>query len=70
MSRIYIVGTPDGDVRLVRAKTKQQALTHIFTHNITIKVANQDELVEALEEGVEVENYKHPDQLDLDLPAV
>jgi hypothetical protein len=68
MSRIYIVGTPDGDIRLIRAKTKNQAMSHFLTNNITIKVASQDELLDAVKDGCEVENYKHADQIELDLP--
>ena len=68
MSRIYIVGTVDGDTRLIRAKTKNQAMAHFLTNNITIKVASQDDLIDAMKGGCEVENYKHADQIELDLP--
>jgi hypothetical protein len=68
MSRIYIVGTPDGDIRLIRAKTKSQAMMHFLTNNITIKVASQDELIDAVRDGFEVETYKHLNQIELDLP--
>jgi hypothetical protein len=66
--RIYIVGTLDGDIRLIRAKTKNQAMSHFLTNNITIKVASQDELIDAVKDGCEVETYKHADQIELDLP--
>ena len=65
-SRIYIVGTPNG-TRLVRASVRQQALTHAATSMFTVRVASQDDLVNALSEGVKIENYKAPDQSDLDL---
>ena len=67
MSRIYIVGTLDGDVRLIRAKTKSQAMSHFLVNNITIKVASQDELIDAVKDGCEVENYRHADQVELEL---
>ena len=65
--RIYIVGMLDGDIRLIRAKTKSQAMSHFLASNITIKVASQDELIDAVQSGCDVENYQHPDQIKLDL---
>lgn len=65
--RIYIVGTPSGEIRLVRASLRQQALTHVANSVFTVRVASQDDLVKALTEGVAVENYKSPDQGELDL---
>ena len=67
MTKIYIVGTLDGDIRLIRAKTKNQALSHFSKKNITIKVASQDELLDAVKNGCEVENCKHADQIELKL---
>jgi len=64
--RIYIVGMNDG-VRLVRASTRQQAVSHVARQIIVAKVATQDELVKHITEGVAVENYKAPDQQELDL---
>ena len=66
MSRIYFVGTPSGDVRLVRAKTRQQVLSHVATHMFNISVATQDDLVKAIASGSSVENYKEPDQADFE----
>lgn len=63
--RIYIVGTPDNQVRLVRSTTRQQALSHVANHLFTVRVANQDDLVNALTSGVKVENYKDLDQAGL-----
>ena len=63
--RIYIVGTPSGEIRLVRASLRQQAMTHVANSMFTVSVASQDELVEAVTKGVPVENYKAPEQLDL-----
>ena len=64
--RIYIVGMNDG-VRLVRATSRQQALSHVARQLIVAKVATQDELVQHITAGVVVENYKAPDQQELDL---
>ena len=65
--RIYIVGTPTGETRLVRASIKQQALSHVANSTFTVQVASQDDLVQAVTKGVQVENYKAPDQAELDL---
>lgn len=64
--RIYIVGMNE-KVRLVRASNKQQAVSHVARQIIAAKVATQDELVKHLTAGVAVENYKAPDQQELDL---
>jgi transcription antitermination factor NusG len=63
--RIYIVGTPSGETRLVRASIKQQALSHVANSTFTVQVASQDELVQAVTKRVQVENYKAPEQVDL-----
>jgi hypothetical protein len=65
--RIYIVGTPNGDIRLVRASLRQQALSHVANSTFTVQVASQDDLVQAVTKGIQVENYKNPDQTELDL---
>ena len=65
--RIYIVETPNGDIRLVRASLRQQALSHVANSTFTVQVASQDDLVGAATQGIQVENYKAPDQAELDL---
>ena len=65
-SRIYLVGTPNG-VRLVRATVRQQALSHAANQLLTVRVATQDDLVNAMEMGIKIENYKAPEQQDLEL---
>jgi hypothetical protein len=65
--RIYIVGTPTGEIRLVRASVKQQALSHVANSTFTVYVATQDDLVQAVSKGVVVENYKAPEQTKLEL---
>lgn len=63
--RIYLVGTPSGEIRLVKASVRSQALSHVANSMLTLRVATQDDLVEALGKGCVVENAKAPDQLDL-----
>ena len=63
--RIYIVGTPNGDIRLVRASLRQQALSHVANSTFTVQVASQDDLVDAVTKGVAVESYKAPEQTEL-----
>jgi hypothetical protein len=65
--RVYIVGTPDNKVRLVKASVRQQALTHVANHLFTVRVASQDDLINALKDGVQVENYRDHDQPQLSL---
>lgn len=65
--RVYIVGTPDNKVRLVKAAVRQQALTHVANHLFTVRVATQDDLIKALQAGAQVENYRNPDQPQLPL---
>ena len=62
LQRVYIVGTPDNKVRLVKASVRQQALTHVANHMFTVRVASQDDLIKALQAGAQVENYRDPDQ--------
>ena len=63
--RIYLVGTPSGDIRLVKASVRSQALSHVANSMLTLRVASQDDLVEAISKGCAVENAKSPEQMDL-----
>ena len=65
--RIYIIGTPDNKVRLVKASTRAQALSHVANTLLTLRIASQDDLVKSLGNGVEVENAKSPDQVEMDI---
>jgi hypothetical protein len=68
-ARIYAVY--DGkNGRLVKAKTRAQALSHVAQSTFSVQVASQDELVTLLGIGVKVENYRDPDQPELDLGTV
>lgn len=63
--RIYTIGTPDGKVRLVKATSRAQALSHVANSVFVIRVANQDDLVYNLSKGVMVEYVSDGEQLDL-----
>lgn len=66
-TRIYIVGSNDPafPIRLVKASIRQQALSHVAQSLFTVRVASQDDLVNALSKGVKIENAKDSDQLEL-----
>ena len=64
--RIYLVGTPDGKTRLIRAALRQQALSHVANTMLTVRVASQDDLVNEVTKGTAVEQYKAPEQSDLE----
>lgn len=53
--------------RLVKAKNRAQALSHVAQSTFNIRVASQDDLVALLKSGTEVENVRDPDQPELDL---
>jgi len=63
--RIYLVGTPSGDIRLVKASVRSQALAHVANAMLPLRVATQDDLVDAISKGCSVENAKSPEQMDL-----
>ena len=63
--RIYLVGTPDGKTRLIKAALRQQALSHVANSMLSVRVASQDDLVAELRKGTPVERYKAPEQADL-----
>lgn len=64
--RIYLIASNRG-VRLVRANTRSQALNHVASQELTVRVASQDDLVKYLSEGSAVETAIPPDQGKLDL---
>jgi hypothetical protein len=63
-TRIYIVGHGQ-EIRLVRASHRSQALSHVAKSLINVKVATQNELIEALQKGISIEITVAPDQLTL-----
>jgi hypothetical protein len=54
--RIYIVNGPTG-TSLVKASVASQAISHVAKSAFSAKVASQDDLVEALSNGIKVETY-------------
>ena len=63
--RIYVVYGATGG-RLVRAKTRAQALTHVAQSTFNVRVATQDELVTLLGQHIPVESVRDADQPELD----
>lgn len=66
-TRIYLVTSTSGAVRLVKATVASQAITHAAKQSFTVRVASQDDLVEALSNGVKVETYGETAQGELDV---
>ena len=66
-TRIYIVTGNDGTTRLVKATVASQAITHVAKSAFSAKVASQDDLVEALSNGIKVEAYGETAQSELDV---
>lgn len=60
-TRIYLVKGPFAN-RLVKASTASQAISHVTKPVYTAKVASQEDLVEALTEGIAVETYGEEDE--------
>ena len=58
--RIYLVGSEDPSIpnRLVKASAPSQAIAHVAKSLLKVKVASQDDLVNALTKGVTVETIK------------
>jgi hypothetical protein len=65
-TRIYIVNGPTG-TRLVKAAVASQAITHVAKSEFSAKVASQDDLVEAVSDGIKVETYGETAQTELDV---
>jgi gamma-glutamyl-gamma-aminobutyrate hydrolase PuuD len=66
-SRIYLVSSKGGENRLVRAATRHQSIMHVASSEFSSEVASQDDLIEALESGVKIENYRDDNQQTLEL---
>jgi hypothetical protein len=63
-TRIYLVNGPTG-TRLVKAAVASQAITHVAKSAFSAKVASQDDLVEAVSNGIKVETYGETAQGEL-----
>lgn len=63
-TRIYLVGSSDPalPVSLVRATSRQQALSHIASTLFEVRVATQDDLIQQLSRGATVANAKEETQ--------
>ena len=66
-TRIYSVGDHSGTTYLVRAVSKAAAIRHVASKHFYAGVAKQEELVNAIKRGVEIEDIK-PEQLDMVTP--
>jgi hypothetical protein len=65
-TRIYLVNGPTG-THLVKAAVASQAITHVAKSAFSARVASQDDLVEAVSNGVKVETYGETAQTELDV---
>ena len=65
--RIYFVSTPEGTQRLIRAKSRQDAVWFVAQGKYIAKPASQDALIELTTKGVVVESVKPAEQTELDL---
>ena len=69
-TNIYLVNGEIGttvEPRLVRASTRQQALSHVAKSMLTVTLASQEDLVNLVVNGIKVEDYKNTDQQEMDL---
>ena len=65
-SKIYLVTSIDPTVRkLVRAANRAQALSHVARSYFKSRVAGQDELVLAVQDGVPIEGAGEPEPHDI-----
>jgi len=62
--RIYIVHGPQG-TRLVKASLRQQALSYVANSTFNVHVASQDDLVKHITAGIQIEQYRAPEQQEL-----
>lgn len=65
--RIYIVFGSQEGARLVKASLRQQALSHVASTEFNIRVATQEDLVNQLSAGTQIEQYRAPEQIELPL---
>lgn len=63
--RIYLVKTPDGTTRLVRATVRSQALAHVASTLMEVRIPTPEETFAAGAAGIKIEDFKNPDQLEL-----
>ena len=69
-TNIYLVNGEIGttvEPRLVRASTRQQALSHVAKSMLFVTLASQEDLVDLVVNGIKVEDYKNTDQQELEI---
>lgn len=54
-TKLYVVEDSDGDMRLVRARTRPQALAHVAKSEFVTRLASQDDLVALIGKGIKPE---------------
>jgi len=64
--RVYTIGEGD-QIRLILASNRRQAIAHVSTGLMTIRVATQEDIINQLNQGVPIENYTAPEQIELEL---
>ena len=64
--RVYTVGVGN-QVRLIRASNRRQAIAHVSLGIMTIRVATQEDIINQLNEGIPIENYTQPEQIEFEL---
>lgn len=65
--RIYLVKTPDGNIRLVRASVRSQALAHVAASLMEVRIPTPEETFEAGAAGIKIEDFKNIDQKELEV---
>ena len=58
--RIYAVESSTGSLRLVRAKSGAQALSHVVKNTFEVRMASQEDLVTGLTNKVQIEVAEEP----------
>lgn len=64
--RIYVVKTAH-ETRIVRAKSREQAARHVVFPGLKVYCPSVNEMVELMQQGLDVEDYKDPAQQELPL---
>lgn len=64
MSRIYVVSERSGPTSLVRAISKAQAIRFVAEQAIAVRIASQDDIVEAMTLGVTIDDASQADPVE------
>lgn len=59
--RIYLVTEPDGTRNLIRGTSPAQARSHVSRKQYKVRVASQNDLVDALQDGITVQDASATD---------